>query len=106
MAGLATPGRDEIALLEPHQCDRQKPPARSETGNVRTRTLIGMLGLLGFVGVYAILVVALGSSRLLEVNGFVTLLFYAAAGLLWVPPAALIIRWMEKPQRQGRVAAS
>lgn len=74
--------------------------------NIRTRKLIGMIVLLVFVGFYAILVMALGSSQLLEVNGFVTLLFYAAAGLLWVPPAALIIKWMEKPQRAPRAAAS
>lgn len=68
--------------------------------SIRTRKLIGTIVLLLFVGFYALLVMALGSSRLMEVNGFVRFLFYAGAGLLWVPPAALLIRWMEKPRRQ------
>jgi len=68
--------------------------------NIRTRKLIGTIVLLLFVAVYAILVMALGSSRLLDMNGFVTLLFYAGAGLLWVPPAAIIIRWMQRPERE------
>ncbi len=64
--------------------------------NIRTRKLIGAIVLLLFVGIYALLVMALATSRLTTLGGFATLLFYAAAGLLWVPPAALIIRWMEK----------
>ena len=73
--------------------------------SIRTRKLIGTIVLLLFVAVYAILVMALGSSRLLDMNGFVTLLFYAGAGLLWVPPAAIIIRWMQRPDRE-RLAGS
>lgn len=61
-----------------------------------TRKLIGAIALLLFVGFYCLLVMALATSRLAEMGGFVELLFYAGAGLLWVPPAALIIRWMEK----------
>ena len=41
--------------------------------SIRTRKLIGTIVLLLFVAVYAILVMALGSSRLLDMNGFVTL---------------------------------
>jgi hypothetical protein len=61
-----------------------------------TRKLIGAIALLIFIGFYCLLVMALATSRLAEMSGFVELLFYAAAGLLWVPPAMLIIRWMEK----------
>ena len=61
------------------------------------RKLIGMILLVTFVGVYSLLVMALGSSRLTASGWAVSLLFYACAGLLWVPPAALIIKWMQKP---------
>jgi hypothetical protein len=74
--------------------------------SIRTRKLIGTILLLLFVGFYAILVMALGSSHLLEVNWFVSLLFYAGAGLLWVPPAALLIRWMQRPERDATLAGS
>ena len=67
--------------------------------DIRTRKLIGAILLLVFIGAYALLVVALGSSRLIDTSWWVTLLFYAGAGLLWVPPAALIILWMEKKRR-------
>ena len=63
------------------------------------RKLIGMIVLITFVGVYSLLVMALGSSRLTASGWAVSLIFYAAAGLLWVPPAALIIKWMQKPSR-------
>lgn len=62
-----------------------------------TRKLIGMILLITFVGVYSLLVMALGASRLTASGWAVSLLFYAGAGLLWVPPAALIIKWMQKP---------
>ena len=72
-----------------------------------TRKLIGAIALLVFVGFYCLLVMALATSRLAEMTGFVQLLFYAGAGLLWVPPAALIIRWMEKrPPAPAAPAAS
>ena len=62
-----------------------------------TRKLIGMIVLLVFVGFYSLLVMALGSSRLTNSGWAVELAFYAVAGLLWVPPAVFIIRWMQKP---------
>lgn len=74
--------------------------------SIRTRKLIGTILLLLFVGFYSILVMALGSSHLMDVNGFVTLLFYAGAGLLWVPPAAIIVRWMQRPERETLAGSS
>ena len=62
-----------------------------------TRKLIGMIILVSFVGVYALLVMALGASQLMTLGWAVQLAFYAGAGLLWVPPAAVIIRWMQNP---------
>ena len=62
-----------------------------------TRKLVGMIVLVSFVGVYSLLVMAMGASRLTTSGWAISLAFYAVAGLLWVPPAALIIRWMQKP---------
>jgi predicted tellurium resistance membrane protein TerC len=70
--------------------------------NIRTRKLIGTILIVLFVGVYALLVMAFASSRLTELGWLASLLFYAGAGFLWVPGAALIIKWMEKPSRLGR----
>ena len=67
--------------------------------NESSRKLIGMIALVTFVGVYSLLVVALAGSRLAEIGWVGSLAFYVGAGLLWVPPAALIIRWMQRPSK-------
>lgn len=62
-----------------------------------TRKLVGTVLLLLFVIVYALL--ALAAAVVLQVNSgkFVELVFYVVAGLLWVIPAAWLIKWMSKP---------
>jgi hypothetical protein len=62
-----------------------------------TRKLIGTIVLLVFIGVYSLLVMVLATSRLPGMGGVASLAFYIGAGLLWVPPAAWIIRWMQRP---------
>jgi hypothetical protein len=62
-----------------------------------TRKLIGTIALLILIGVYSLLVMVLATSRLPGMGGIASLLFYICAGLLWVPPAAWIIRWMQRP---------
>lgn len=69
----------------------------SEPVSESTRKLIGTILLVTFVGVYALVVMALSASRLMTMGWPIQLAFYAGAGLLWVPPAALIIRWMQRP---------
>jgi len=64
---------------------------------IRTRKLLGTIALLIFIFVYALL--AMLAAVVLQVRGLnplVELAYYAIAGLLWVPPAALIISWMSK----------
>ena len=64
----------------------------------RLRTFIGSMALVLFVIVYAAIVVTIPIQNIPD-----ALLWpaYALAGLAWVPPAGLIIRWMQKP-RVGR----
>lgn len=64
-----------------------------------TRKLIGTIILVAFIGIYSLLVMILATSRLPTMGGAASFAFYAGAGLLWVPPAALIIRWMQRPSR-------
>lgn len=67
---------------------------------IRTRKLIGTVALLAFLCIYALaamlaaVVLQVRESRLIE------FLFYMVAGLAWVPPAGLLIRWMHRPDRQ------
>lgn len=64
----------------------------------RTRKLIGTVLLIVLITIYSLL--ALGVAGILEVRGvnaFVEFAYYVIAGLLWVLPAGLIIKWMSKP---------
>ncbi len=62
----------------------------------RTRKLVGTIVLLVFITVYALL--AMVAAMILQVNASKTveLLYYVIAGLAWVVPAGLIIRWMQQ----------
>lgn len=63
---------------------------------LRTRKLIGALMLFALVAVWSLIVVGFAPAVLPRVGQLGTLLYHAAAGLLWVPLAWLIIRWMHK----------
>lgn len=69
---------------------------------VRLRKLIGMIVLIVLVVIYALIATTVASYRLAESPWWVHLLYFLVTGLLWVLPAMLVIRWMEKPARDTR----
>jgi hypothetical protein len=64
---------------------------------IRTRKLIGTVGLLVLVCVWGLFAMALAQSVLTDINGFVAAIFYVVAGLGWVLPAMPLISWMSRP---------
>jgi hypothetical protein len=65
-----------------------------------TRKLVGTVVLFLFLVVYVLLAMAV--AIVLQVNGagaVAQFFYHALAGLLWVPPAALIISWMQREPR-------
>ncbi len=64
---------------------------------IRTRKLIGTVALLLFLGAYVGLVAAIGVGRIAEGGPLAALGYALAAGLAWVLPAGLLIRWMQRP---------
>ena len=64
---------------------------------IRTRKLIGAFALLTLVVVWSLLAMALAQSVLTDINGFVAVIYYVVAGLGWVLPAMLLVKWMSKP---------
>jgi len=64
---------------------------------MRLRKLIGTFLLLGFIVIYALIAMAIGAGVLQNASGLTEFLYYLIAGLLWVPPAGLIISWMQRP---------
>ncbi len=67
--------------------------------NIRTRKLIGAFALLVLVAVWSLLAMALAQSVLTDINGLVAVIYYVVAGLGWVVPAMLLIKWMARPDR-------
>ena len=67
----------------------------------RTRKLIGAFALFALVAAWSLLAMALAQFMLASVNGFVAALYYVIAGLGWVLPAMLLVRWMAQPDRTG-----
>lgn len=64
---------------------------------LRTRKLVGAIALLVFLTVYALaammvaIVMQVGASKVAE------LVYYPVAGLLWLPPAMWLVKWMQRP---------
>lgn len=59
-----------------------------------TRALLGTMALVILLLVYVLAATAVAGLVLPNANGLVQLLYYAVAGLAWVPPAGFIISWM------------
>ncbi len=65
--------------------------------SARSRKLIGMIVLLIFLALYAWVAMIIGAGRLTLAPQWVQFAYFVTAGLAWVVPAALLIRWMQRP---------
>lgn len=64
----------------------------------RQRKLAGTVAMFVLIIVYAFIALAVAVVlQVREANKFVELLYYIIAGLLWVLPAGVLIKWMQKP---------
>lgn len=63
----------------------------------RIRKLIGTVLMLLLVVFWALSAMALAQGRVTELGWALQTLCYVLLGSLWVVPAALLIRWMERP---------
>lgn len=62
----------------------------------RVKKIFGTIALVVGVSVYALIVMFVGQLKLAESGPLLQLAFFAFFGLVWVIPAALLIRWMER----------
>ncbi len=65
--------------------------------SMRTRKLIGAFALLALATVWSLVAMALAQSVLTNINGLVAVIYYVVAGLGWVLPGMLLIKWMTRP---------
>jgi uncharacterized membrane protein len=63
----------------------------------KSRKLVGTVLLLLFLGAYATLAGVIGAGRITTASPLLQFAFFLAAGLIWVLPAGLLIRWMQRP---------
>ena len=66
---------------------------------IRTRKLIGTIGLLVLVTAWALLAMAFAQFVVRAQSGWVAALFYLIAGLGWVLPAMPLVSWMQRPDK-------
>jgi uncharacterized membrane protein len=64
---------------------------------VKTRKLIGTVVLLVFLAAYALAVASIGAGRITTASPLAQFAYFVVAGLAWVVPAGLLIRWMQRP---------
>ena len=63
----------------------------------RTRKLVGTIALIVMITVYAFAALAVAVVlQVSNINKAGELAFYVLAGLLWVLPAGILIKWMQK----------
>ena len=67
--------------------------------SIRIRKLIGAFALLALAVVWSLLAMALAQSVLTDISGLIATIFYVVAGLGWVLPAMLLVKWMARPDR-------
>lgn len=67
--------------------------------NIRTRKLIGAIALVILLGLYALVAMAFGASQIVGASHTAQVVYFLVAGLAWVLPAGLLVRWMQRPDR-------
>lgn len=63
---------------------------------VRTRKLVGTIILVVFLAVYALLAMVAATAAPINGNKFAELIYFILAGIIWVIPAGILIKWMQK----------
>lgn len=63
----------------------------------RTRKLIGTVALIVFVPLYALFAMTIAQVRVQDASTLTQTIFFAIAGLLWLIPAGILIKWMQRP---------
>jgi hypothetical protein len=59
-----------------------------------SRRFVGSLILVGWVLIWVFFATAVGDLVVATKSGWVQFAYFVIAGLGWVPPAALVVRWM------------
>jgi Protein of unknown function (DUF2842) len=64
---------------------------------IRLRKLIGAFALIALVVIWALVAMALAQTPAIKANGLVEVIYYVVAGVGWVLPGMVLVRWMSRP---------
>jgi hypothetical protein len=64
---------------------------------IRRRKLIGAVLLIALVVCWSLVAMALAQLPVIKAHGLVEFIYYVVAGLGWVLPAMVLIKWMTRP---------
>ncbi|MEJ0013036.1 MAG: DUF2842 domain-containing protein [Bauldia sp.] len=67
----------------------------------KPRRILGTALLLIFIPAYALLAVRIAVAHVPEDAILLQTIYFAIAGLVWIVPAGLIIRWMLRPEAEA-----
>lgn len=68
---------------------------------IRVRKLIGAAALLILIIVYGLAAMVYTATHLENASALRQMVIYTVAGLLWVVPAAMLIKWMQRPDPEA-----
>lgn len=64
--------------------------------NLRTRKALGCFVLLAYLALYSLLAASLGVALLSLIPTWAQLIFYAAAGIIWIFPLKPLFAWINR----------
>jgi glucose dehydrogenase len=64
---------------------------------IRTRKLLGTIVTVSFLTIYCLLAMVIGNAIVPGVGRLGEAVYFIIAGLAWLPPAMLLVRWMQRP---------
>jgi len=73
--------------------------------HIRTRKLIGTVGLFVLVTIWALVAMAFAQFPPIRDNGWLSAAYYVVVGLGWVLPAMPLVSWMVRPDKPADEAA-
>jgi hypothetical protein len=68
----------------------------------RIKKLVATMALIVWLPVYAFVAMRVGVSVLPEAGPFLTLIYYALAGTIWILPVGLMLPWMHREPERHR----
>jgi len=66
---------------------------------IRTRKLIGAAALLAIAVAWPLVMLGLGYPAISRFYAPAQIIFFLMLGLVWIVPAGMLIRWMQRPDK-------